>query len=68
MTAEDYVTLLDWRRQVADLYSGIRAKLPSDRPAAHALWRTGRDELFRSHPQSPLPPSERAGFRGLERV
>jgi len=65
MTAEDYVTLLDWRRQVADLYSGVRAKLPSDRPAAHALWRTARDDLFRSHPQSPLPPSERAGFRGL---
>src|SRR2546430_12657582 len=65
MTAEDYVTLLDWRRQVADLYSGIRAKLPPDRPAAHALWRPAGDELFRSHPQSPLPPSERADFRGL---
>src|SRR5207244_780368 len=33
MTAEDYVTLLDWRRQVADLHSGIRATLPSERPA-----------------------------------
>jgi len=65
MTAEEYVTLLDWRRRVADLYSGVRAKLPSNAPAAHAEWRSGRDELFRSHPQSPIPESERETFRGL---
>ena len=65
MTAEDYVTLLDWRRRVADLYSAVRAKLPSDAAAAHALWRSGRDELFRAHPQSPVPGSERAAFGGL---
>jgi uncharacterized protein len=65
MTAEEYVTLLDWRRRVADLYSGVRAKLPSNAPAAHAEWRSGRDELFRSHPQSPIPESEREKFRGL---
>jgi uncharacterized protein len=65
MTAEDYFTLLDWRRRVADLYSGVRAKLPLDAAAAHALWRAGRDELFRAHPQSPVPGSERAKFGGL---
>jgi uncharacterized protein (DUF1684 family) len=63
--SEDYLTLLDWRRRVADLYSGVRAKLPADAPAAHALWRSRRDELFRAHPQSPLPESERPTFRGL---
>ena len=63
--SEDYLTLLDWRRRVADMYSSVRAKLSSDPPAAHALWRSTRDELFRAHPQSPIPEAERQGFRGL---
>jgi uncharacterized protein (DUF1684 family) len=63
--SEDYFTLLDWRRRVADLYSSVRAKLRTDAPAAHALWRSTRDELFRTHPQSPIPESERSSFRGL---
>jgi uncharacterized protein (DUF1684 family) len=33
--------------------------------AAHRRWREGRDELFRSHPQSALPLEERASFKGL---
>jgi len=65
MTADDYVTLLDWRRRVADMYSAVRAKLRTDPPAAHALWRSARDELFRVHPQSPLLESDRATFIGL---
>jgi uncharacterized protein (DUF1684 family) len=65
MTAEDYVALLDWRRRVADMYSAVRAKLAADAPAAHALWRSARDELFRTHPQSPLLPSDRPTFDGL---
>src|SRR5439155_2732652 len=63
--SEGYLTLLDWRRRVADMYSGVRAKLPTDAPAAHALWRSTRDELFRAHPQSPLLGSDRSTFRGL---
>ena len=63
--SEDFLTLLDWRRRVADMYSGVRAKLPADAPAAHALWRSTRDELFRTHAQSPLLESDRATFRGL---
>lgn len=63
--SEEYLTLLDWRRRVADMYSGVRAKLRTDPPAAHALWRSTRDELFRTHPQSPLLESDRPGFRGL---
>jgi uncharacterized protein (DUF1684 family) len=62
---EEYLTLLDWRRQVADMYSSVRAKLRSDAPEAHSLWRSTRDELFRTHPQSPLPSSLRSGFREL---
>jgi len=63
--SEEFITLLDWRRRVADMYSGVRAKLPNDARAAHALWRSTRDELFRSHPQSPLLESDRATFRAL---
>jgi uncharacterized protein (DUF1684 family) len=29
-----------------------------DPAAAHELWRTGRDRLFRTHPQSPLLPGD----------
>jgi len=63
--SEDFITLLDWRRRVADMYSSVRAKLPADAPAAHALWRSTRDDLFRTHPQSPVPAEERAKFSGL---
>ena len=57
--------LLDWRRRVADLYAQVRAAAASDPPAALARFREGRDELFGSHPQSPIPEADRAGFAGL---
>lgn len=44
--------LADWRRRMADLYGQVRAE--DDPQAAWELWRTGRDELFRHHDQSPL--------------
>jgi uncharacterized protein (DUF1684 family) len=57
------LTLLDWRRQVAALYAGVRA---ADTPEqGHALWREGRDRLFRDHPDSPLEPEARTHFAGL---
>ncbi|WP_375424299.1 DUF1684 domain-containing protein [uncultured Friedmanniella sp.] len=55
--------LADWRRQVAELYAGVRG---TDDPASgHALWRAGRDELFRRHPQSPLGPDDPLRRSGL---
>src|ERR1700730_124086 len=48
--------LTDWRRRVGELYAAVRAA--EDPHDGHALWRDGRDELFRSHPQSPLPPGD----------
>ena len=55
--------LLDWRRQVAELYAAVRAEGgPSH---GHQLWRAGRDRLFRSHPQSPLPDQDRLRETGL---
>src|SRR4051812_48679132 len=61
----EFVTLLDWRRRVSDLYSAVRVELPRDARAAHALWRSTRDALFRTHPQSPLPAAKRKTFSGL---
>jgi hypothetical protein len=56
------LTLLDWRRQVARLYAEIRAE--PDPAAAHEHWRRTRDDLLRSHPDSPVPPAQRAGYPG----
>jgi uncharacterized protein (DUF1684 family) len=44
--------LADWRRRVSELYAAVRAS--DDPERGHALWRSGRDTLFRDHPQSPL--------------
>ena len=55
------LALWDWRRQVADLYAAVRAG--PDPQAAWQHWRTVRDGLFRSHPQSPIEPG--AVFTGL---
>src|SRR5215470_18265261 len=48
--------LIGWRRTVAGLYAAVRAE--QDPRRGHELWRRGRDELFLSHPQSPLPPGD----------
>ncbi len=55
--------LADWRRRVQLLYAQVRAT--SDPREGHALWRAGRDELFREHPQSPLPPDDPLRKSGL---
>ena len=59
----DLLALADWKRRVFDLYRRVRDE--PDAAAAARLWRTTRDELFASHPQSPLPPDARADFTGL---
>lgn len=55
--------LLDWRRQVAAMYEVIRSE--SDVRAAHTYWQDERNKLLGSHPQSPIPPERRPGFRGV---
>src|SRR4051794_6211881 len=57
------LTLLDWKRRVFALYAEVRAA--PDPAIAWRLWRETRDELFRGHPQSPLPEADRERFRGL---
>ncbi|MGZ4294642.1 MAG: DUF1684 domain-containing protein [Solirubrobacteraceae bacterium] len=55
--------LVDWRRRVAALYAAVRAEAAP--AAAHALWRAGRDELMREHPQSPLLPGDELRRSGI---
>ncbi len=68
MSAADARTALqtaDWRRRVFALYSEVRRGSAGDPAAAHARRVSERDELFATHPASPLLPEDRAGFPGL---
>lgn len=58
-----YLDLLDWRRSVARLYAEVRGQV--DPRAGHQLWREGRDDLFRHHPESPLPVADPLRETGL---
>lgn len=62
--ADDVLTLLDWKRRMFELYRDVRTTSPPE--TAWRRWRDVRDELFRAHPQSPLPPAARTDFRALE--
>ena len=56
--AQSYLDLVDWRRRVGNLF-----RITGD--DALTRFRRERDELFRTHPQSPVEPDERASFSGL---
>jgi uncharacterized protein (DUF1684 family) len=63
MPSSAYLELLDWRRRVAELFADLRSRPPS---ADTLSWfRAAKDELFRTNPQSPIPPAERGSFGGL---
>jgi len=55
----------DWRRRVFALYDEVRAIANTDPAAAHETWRARRDELFATHPASPLLAEQLAAFEGL---
>jgi uncharacterized protein (DUF1684 family) len=55
--------LSGWRREVAELYASVRAE--DDPERGHAVWRAGRDQLFRTHRQSPLPLGDPLRTSGL---
>ena len=63
--ASDFLTLLDWRRQLNDLYAEVRRLRAIEPQAAHAHWQQVRNELFAHHPQTPLTPEARADFAAL---
>ena len=62
MDLADALELLDWKRRVFELYGEIRAAEPA---TAWKHWRAVRDDLFRTHPQSPLLLDARASYPGV---
>lgn len=58
----DALALLEWKRRIFALYGEVRET--EDARDAWTRWRDVRDELYRSHPQSPIPNTEREGYRG----
>ena len=56
----EHLDLLDYRRRVAALYAEARA---TNGPAAWNRWRSTRDQLFATHPQSAV--EDKASFTGL---
>jgi uncharacterized protein (DUF1684 family) len=59
-----HLALADWRRQVTELYAGLRADRRAG-PMRAIAFRMKRDQLFGSHPSSAIPAPERRDFRGL---
>ncbi len=62
-TTLEPLELLDWKRRIFEIYRRVR--LSSDAKQAWVNWRAVRDELFATHPQSPLPEAARATFEPL---
>ena len=50
------LTLLDWRRRVAALYADVRETAALDPLGALERFRSGRHELFATHPDRPGGP------------
>jgi uncharacterized protein len=54
--------LWDYRRRVHDDYRAVREGGPGEEN--WNVWRRARDELFATHPQSPVEPDARPAFAG----
>jgi uncharacterized protein (DUF1684 family) len=57
------LTLVDWRRRVAEMYAAVRSD--PDHESAWNRWRVARDTLFRDHAQSPLTDDDPLRDSGL---
>ena len=62
-SATDRAWLADWRRRIATLYAEVRGMATADPAIALAHWRAVREQLYREHPQSPIPVDARGEFR-----
>jgi uncharacterized protein (DUF1684 family) len=62
-SSDGLFTLLDWKRRIFGLYHEIRTAPAPE--AGWQRWREVRDELFRAHPQTPLPSETCGDFGGL---
>lgn len=59
------VQTADWRRRVFGMYASVRRMAATDPATAHAHWISCRNDLFSSHPATPLLPEDRDTFTGL---
>lgn len=57
----EVLDLVDYRRRVAESYARVRRSDPGE--ATWLRWRAERDDLFATHPQSPI--EDRGGFAAL---
>ena len=60
----DTLDLWDYRRTVEGIYREVRNSPPGTN--THDQWRTRRDVLFGTHPQSPIPADARPTWSGLD--
>jgi len=63
-----WLDLYDWRERVARMYRERNAALGTGEAAEAVLerFRTQKNDLFKTHLQSPFGPEDRATFNGLE--
>ena len=54
------LSLLTWRRRIAEIYDEVRRA--ADPRSAHDTWHAERDQLLRTHPDSPVPVAARRHF------
>ncbi len=65
-TGRDLLDLMDYRARTMRIYPDVRERLDEEDPlGAHAMWKQRRDELWRTHPASPVPVGLRDGWPGL---
>lgn len=63
MSVRGRLDLLDWKRRIFAVYQEVRES--QEPKAGWERWRAVRDDLFALHPQSPIPATDRAGFKAL---
>lgn len=65
MPSSSYIQLADYRRKVAEIYARVR----DNRLSPEIRWqgyRAEQDDLFKTHPQTPLTPEQVKDFTALE--
>ncbi|MGD2157622.1 MAG: DUF1684 domain-containing protein [Anaerolineales bacterium] len=66
ITPSSPFTLATWRREVSRLYAKVRDDSIHTPLVAWDSYRSKRDDLFKTHPESPLKPEIRRDFKQLE--
>ncbi len=64
-TLQDPIALAGWRRAIAEMYIRVREISQRDPNLAWQDFRLARDQLFKSHPSTPLNPQQRQSFTCL---